>query len=57
MAAVCVDLVHVDEGHRVQARGVKRVRPETGRSMRMQGEACRKARGGLLGLVSYNTLP
>lgn len=57
MAAVRVDLVHVDEGHRVQARGVKRVRPETGRSMRMQGEACRKARGGLLGLVSYNTLP
>lgn len=44
------------EGRRVQARGVRRIRPESERSMREQGEACRKARGGLLELVSYNTL-
>ena len=44
------------EGHRVQARGVMWVRPETRRSIREQGEAWRKPRGGLLELVFYNIL-
>ena len=55
-AANNVDFVHAGEGRRIQVRGVKRARPETGRSRREQGEACRKVRGGLLELVSYNTL-
>ncbi len=44
------------EGHRVQARGVIQVRPETRRSIREQGEAWRKPRGGPLEVVSYNIL-
>ena len=44
------------EGRRLQGRGAIRTRPESGRSTHGQDEACRKARGSLLELVSYNTL-